>query len=386
MKKYFANKTFSQKFWPLFWPSLSGLLAALLLILVLKPSLNHLGETETKSPLHNSGLTTSLTPHSFSSAVELSAPAVVNIYTRKTVIRHSHPLLNDPFARNFFGLSNTPRESIQSGLGSGVIMNAEGYILTNKHVIHGADEILVELRDKRQSRAQVIGSDSETDLAVLKISLEKIPYIKNISSDIAVGDIALAIGNPLGIGQTVTMGIISATGRSNLGLNTYENFIQTDAAINRGNSGGALIDSQGNLIGINSIIFSKSGGSDGIGLAIPAPLAEEVLQSIIQNGRVIRGWLGADFQKLSPELANYLKTQENNGVVIISILKNSPAEKAGIMVGDLILSIDGEVIINEQDALIAIASVKPNELSSLRIIRQGQEITLNVKVGERPTQ
>lgn len=375
-----------EKYAPLFWPSLCGLLAALLLILLLKPSVQQLTKTtEASTQQEISNTSSQLTPHSFAKAVELSTPAVVNIYTRKTVIRHSHPLFNDPIARKFFGLSNIPQESVQSGLGSGVIMTAEGYILTNNHVIQGADEILVELKDKRQSRAQLIGSDPDTDLAVLKISLEKIPFMKNISNDIAVGDIALAIGNPLGIGQTVTMGIVSATGRSNLGLNTYENFIQTDAAINRGNSGGALIDTQGKLIGINSIIFSKTGGSDGIGLAIPAALAQQVLDSIIKNGRVIRGWLGANFQKLSPELANYLKTQENNGVVIVSILKNSPAEQAGIMIGDLILSIDGELIINEQDALAAIAKVNPGNFSSLNIIRQGKSINIKVKVGERPT-
>lgn len=375
------KKNISKKYTQLFWPILCGVLSALLLILLLKPSLQSFTKANEPTPT-NSQLP--LTPHSFAYAVEMSAPAVVNIYTRKTIIRHSHPLFNDPIARNFFGLSNIPKESVQTGLGSGVIMTDEGYILTNNHVIQGADEILIELKDKRQTRAQVIGSDPDTDLAVLKISLEKIPFMKNISSDIAVGDIALAIGNPLGIGQTVTMGIVSATGRSNLGLNTYENFIQTDAAINRGNSGGALIDTHGNLIGINSIIFSKTGGSDGIGLAIPAALAQQVLESIVQHGRVIRGWLGANFQKLSPELANYLKTQENNGVVIVSILKDSPADKAGIMIGDLILSIDGQLIINEQDALAAIAKVKPETFSSLNIIRQGKNIDLNVKVGERP--
>lgn len=381
MKKNLLSKNYTQ----LFWPILCGVLAALLLILLLKPSLQAITKPNEQAQLNSTISANPLTPHSFAHAVEMSAPAVVNIYTRKTVVRHSHPLFNDPLARNFFGLANVPKESVQTGLGSGVIMTDEGYILTNNHVIQGADEILVELKDKRQTRAQVIGSDPDTDLAVLKISLGKIPFMKNISSDIAVGDIALAIGNPLGIGQTVTMGIISATGRSNLGLNTYENFIQTDAAINRGNSGGALIDTHGNLIGINSIIFSKTGGSDGIGLAIPAALAEQVLENIIQHGRVIRGWLGANFQKLSPELANYLKTQENHGVVIVSVLKNSPAEQAGIMIGDLILSIDGELIINEQDALAAIAKVKPETFSTLMIIRQGKPITLNVKVGERPT-
>lgn len=325
-----------------------------------------------------------LSTRSFSNAVQSSAPAVVNIYTRKTVVRHSHPLFNDPIARQLFGLTEIPKEKVLSGLGSGVILKPEGFILTNNHVIQGADEILVELTDKRQSKAQVIGVDAETDLAVLKINLEKLPYIENINTTPVVGDIALAIGNPLGIGQTVTMGIISATGRSNLGLNTYENFIQTDAAINRGNSGGALVDSEGRLLGINSIIFSKSGGSDGISFAIPSPLALSVMNDIIENGRVIRGWLGASFQKLTPELANYLNVQVNHGVVILNVLKNGPAQLAQLLPGDLVVEIDGVKILDEQDALAAIAQVKPGNNSELRIIRKGQEITLSVSVGERP--
>jgi serine protease DegS len=373
-----------------FWPILSGLLAAVLVIILLGRNFDESDRSSNKLSQENTQSTASwqkkLHPQSFSQAVERSAPAVTNIYTRKTVVRHSHPLFNDPLARKFFGLKQIPKEEVQRGLGSGVIMKPEGYILTNHHVIQGADEILVELKDKRRSKAQLIGVDEETDLAVLKINLEHLPYMEESNEAVAVGDIALAIGNPLGIGQTVTMGIVSATGRSNLGLNTYENFIQTDASINKGNSGGALVDSQGKLIGINSVIFSKSGGSDGIGFAIPAALAQEVMENIIKNGRVIRGWLGATFQKLSPELANYLGTQLNHGVVIIRILKEGPAHRAGVMPGDLITKIDGAKIVSEQDALAAIAKVKPGQSSELSIIRKGKEMTLKATVGERPKQ
>jgi serine protease DegS len=361
-----------------FWPTCSGLLAAIIVILILenhKASENLNEKSFSFNPVN---------PGSFSQAVDKAAPAVVNIYTSKTVIQHTHPLFNDPFARRFFGLQSSPSERVQTGLGSGVIMNRDGYILTNHHVIQGADEILVELNDKRQSRAQVIGIDAETDLAVLKITLEKIPFMEAISTQYQVGDIALAIGNPLGIGQTVTMGIISATGRNNLGLNTYENFIQTDAAINRGNSGGALIDTSGHLVGINSVIFSKSGGSDGIGFAIPAQLAAEVLQNIINDGRVIRGWLGATFQKLTPELANYLKTQQNTGVVITRVLPDGPASEANIMVGDLIIEIDGQEITNDNDALSAIAKTRPGSSTNLTIIRKSEVIKLTAIVAERP--
>ncbi len=359
------------------WPILCGLLASVLLILFLN---RQLGDSKT----NDISSAETLNAGSFKNAVARSAPAVVNIYTRQTVLHLSHPLMKNPKAQALFGTQNRTQESIQSGLGSGVIMNKEGYILTNYHVVKDADEILVELSNKRSTRAKVIGADIETDLAVLKISLENIPYIEELANDVSVGDIALAIGNPLGIGQTVTMGIVSATGRSNLGLSTYESFIQTDASINRGNSGGALIDSQGRLMGINSVIFSKSGGSDGIGLAIPAPLAKQVLDSIIEHGRVIRGWLGADFQKLNIELANYLQTEENHGVVIVNLLKNGPAQNGGIEVGDLIIEIDGRKIVQENDALAAIAEVKPGEQSTLKIIRNRKPITLSVNVGERP--
>ncbi len=378
----------------LFWPVLTGILAGLLLIVILTPNLVVLSNTIVNRSLFSEHLQKNTAPKnieqlnniSFADAVNRSAPAVVNIYTRKTVIQHSHPLFNDPIARKLFGLTESPQEKVLTGLGSGVIMNSEGYILTNQHVIAGADEVLVELTDKRQSRAEIVGSDLETDLAVLKINLEYLPSISTQKTDIAVGDIALAIGNPLGIGQTVTMGIISAIGRSNLGLSTYENFIQTDAAINRGNSGGALVNVHGELIGINSAIFSKTSGVDGISFAIPVSLAVEVMQSIISNGKVVRGWLGANFQQLTPELANYLATQKNHGVVITRLLKDGPAHQAGVMIGDLVLEINNEAIQTEQDALTSIARIQPGNNAELLLIRKNQEITLNVTLGERPSQ
>jgi len=362
-----------------FWPICCGILGALLIIVILPSIVN----TQNYNASNKVQIDE---PYSYANAVAISAPAVVNIFTRQTIVQYN----NSPF----YPSKNSATRPLQtfpqaqkyttSGLGSGVIMNREGFILTNYHVIKDADEILVQLQDKRRSRAEIIGLDPETDLAVLKITLEDLPTIKEISNNATVGDIAMAIGNPLGIGQTVTMGIISATGRSNLGLNTYENFIQTDAAINRGNSGGALIDAKGRLIGINSVIFSKSGGSDGIGLTIPASLALQVLEDIIENGRVIRGWLGADFQKLTVELANYLNTDKNHGVVIVKVLNNGPAFQGNLQVGDLVLKINDTTIIQENDALAAIAKIKPGENARLTIIRQKQKMTLDIKVGERP--
>lgn len=370
-----------------FWPVCSGLLCAVIVILWLNNFANDTKLPNQATPLSEPAQTIHHTaPYSYSQAVKRAAPAVVNIFTSKTIVRHTHPLYADPFTRKLFGFKNEPQEKVQTGLGSGVIMNEAGYILTNHHVIQGADEILVELKDKRRAKASVVGVDPETDLAVLRVNLHKLPFIASTSSYTPeVGDVTLAIGNPLGVGQTVTMGIISATGRDHLGLNTYENFIQTDAAINRGNSGGALVDAQGKLIGINSAIFSKSGGSDGIGFAIPTSLANQVLVSIIEHGKVIRGWLGSSFQKLTPELANYLNTQNNRGVVIVRVLQNGPAHRAGIMVGDLITQINHREIYDERSALGAIAEISPGGDAMISLIRKGEALKVNAIVGERPS-
>ena len=276
------------------WPVLVGVLLALLIIqhnpeLVGLPRQEvHVEQAPLLSRLQEG-------PVSYANAVSRAAPAVANLYTTKMVSKPSHPLFDDPMFRRFFGDNLPQQKRMESSLGSAVIMSAEGYLLTNNHVTAGADQIIVALRDGRETIAQLVGSDPETDLAVLKIDLKNLPAMTLGRSDgIRTGDVCLAIGNPFGVGQTVTMGIISATGRNQLGLNTYEDFIQTDAAINPGNSGGALVDAAGNLIGINTAIFSKSGGSQGIGFAIPTKLALEVMQSIIEHGQVIRGWLGVE--------------------------------------------------------------------------------------------
>ncbi|WP_134605981.1 Do family serine endopeptidase AlgW, partial [Pseudomonas aeruginosa] len=276
-------------------------------------------------------------PVSYANAVSRAAPAVANLYTTKMVSKPSHPLFDDPMFRRFFGDNLPQQKRMESSLGSAVIMSAEGYLLTNNHVTAGADQIIVALRDGRETIAQLVGSDPETDLAVLKIDLKNLPAMTLGRSDgIRTGDVCLAIGNPFGVGQTVTMGIISATGRNQLGLNTYEDFIQTDAAINPGNSGGALVDAAGNLIGINTAIFSKSGGSQGIGFAIPTKLALEVMQSIIEHGQVIRGWLGVEVKALTPELAESLGLGETAGIVVAGVYRDGPAARGGLLPGDVI--------------------------------------------------
>jgi len=285
------------------WPLLAGVLIAMLIIqrypqLVGLPTLDvNLQQAPQTSAVVQG-------PVTYADAVVIAAPAVVNLYTTKVINKPAHPLFEDPQFRRFFGDNSPKQRRMESSLGSGVIMSPEGYILTNNHVTTGADQIVVALRDGRETLARVVGSDPETDLAVLKIDLKSLPSITiGRSEGLRVGDVALAIGNPFGVGQTVTMGIISATGRNQLGLNSYEDFIQTDAAINPGNSGGALVDANGNLTGINTAIFSKSGGSQGIGFAIPVKLATEVMKSIIEHGQVIRGWLGIEVQPLTKELA-----------------------------------------------------------------------------------
>jgi len=324
-------------------------------------------------------------PASYAEAVSSAAPAVANLYTTKMVSKPTHPMLEDPLFRRFFG-DNLPRQRrMESSLGSAVIMSPEGYLLTNNHVTAGADQIVVALKDGRETLARVIGSDPETDLAVLKIDLKDLPAITLGRSDyISIGDVALAIGNPFGVGQTVTMGIISATGRNQLGLNTYEDFIQTDAAINPGNSGGALVDAQGNLIGINTAIFSKSGGSQGIGFAIPSKLALEVMKAIIEHGQVIRGWLGIEVQPLTPELAESFGLEGRPGIVVAGIYSDGPAQRAGLQPGDLILSIDGEPAGDGRRSMNQVAQTKPGEKIAIEVLRNGKPLKLTAEIGLRP--
>ena len=325
-------------------------------------------------------------PASYSNAVNQAAPAVVNIYSSRIVERDQHPLMSDPFFNQFFsGDDATTHQRMLSSLGSGVIVSNDGYVLTNHHVINGADQIQVALRDGRETLAEVIGTDPESDLAVLRIGLEDLPVIELADSEeVAVGDVALAIGNPFGVGQTVTMGIISATGRSHLGLNAYEDFIQTDAAINPGNSGGALVNPEGALVGINTAIFSRSGGSQGIGFAIPANLAHSILDELVTRGRVIRGWLGIEAQALSRELAASFGLRTPQGVIVAGVVSGGPAAQAGLQPGDVLLSIDGQAILDARATMSDIASIPPGTSLPLTIVRGGERMEMTVEVGERP--
>lgn len=318
---------------------------------------------------------------SYSEAVKVAAPAVVNIFTTQKVKQMDHPLLNDPAFRDFFGdqVPNQANEN-ENSLGSGVIVRPDGYILTNNHVIEQAEQIVVGLYDGRRAKATVVGTDPDTDLAVIKIDLDKLPVLPFKLSGNEVGDVVLAIGNPFGVGQTVTQGIISATGRSDLGINTYEDFIQTDAAINPGNSGGALIDVAGNLIGVNTAIFSQSGGSLGIGFAIPAKICEQVLNAILKDGRVVRGWLGLS---LVPAISTNALEPKVNNVVVGDVLANGPAAQAGLKVGDKILQVNHEVITSPSHLVNYVALQAPSSIIKVLIERNAEKMTLDVMVGER---
>jgi serine protease DegS len=341
---------------------------------------------------HQEKVTLSMLKSGFSEAVKRTAPAVVYIFTARIVSQQaSHPFLRDRLFREFLGSDdNRPQTTVETGLGSGVIISERGYILTNYHVIQGADEIQVQLNDGRGAIAHVVGSDPETDLAVLQIAMDQLPVI-NIgdSSKQQVGDLVLAIGNPFGVGQTVTMGIISATGRNELGVTTFENFIQTDAAINPGNSGGALINPQGHLIGINTAVFGnmddKGPGAQGIGFAIPIGLAKEIMQQIIAQGYVTRGWLGVEVQDIDPRLAYALELSSDEGALIRGVQKNGPADKAGLKSGDIILMVAGSKISNARDALNNIVRSRPDQQTSIVIMRGGKTLKAEIVPSQRPT-
>lgn len=367
------------------WPIVTGVLIA---VIILQFFPNMFAPPVTTVEIRE---TTADTPHlgngpiSYADAVETASPAVVNIYTQHVVKLTQHPMVGDPMFKRFFDLGDMPqRERIQSSLGSGVILNQQGYIITNNHVIAGADRIVVALKDGREAPAKIVGTDPETDLAILKTELKQLPSITLSSSDsLRVGDVVLAIGNPFGVGQTVTMGIVSATGRNGLGLNTYEDFLQTDAAINPGNSGGALVDAVGNLVGINTAIFSKSGGSQGIGFAIPSSLAKKVMTDLIEHGRVIRGWLGIEIQELTPRLAESFGLEDVNGLIIAGIYKDAPSHQAGLQPGDIMLTIDGKPVEGHK-SMIEIADVKPGTKLPIEFIRNGKRYNTKIIVGERP--
>ncbi|MDB5935680.1 MAG: 2-alkenal reductase [Massilia sp.] len=322
-------------------------------------------------------------PGSYRDAAGRAMPAVVNILTSKA-LRQNHPLLRDPFFRKFFG-DRMPRDEQQSSLGSGVIVSPDGYILTNNHVVEAADEIEVVLADGRKAPAKVVGTDPETDLAVIRIAARNLPVIVLGHAEQArVGDVVLAIGNPFGVGQTVTMGIISAVGRNNLHINQFENFIQTDAAINFGNSGGALIDASGNLIGINSAIYSQTGGSVGIGFAIPVSTAKTVMEQIIKTGQVVRGWIGIESQDITPELADSFGLARQSGAIIAGVVRDGPADRAGIRPGDILLTVAGKPVANTNDMLTLIAQLAPGAKAQLTVMRKNREARLDVTVGKRP--
>lgn len=322
---------------------------------------------------------------SYREAVSRAMPAVVNIYTTKEVRQPQSPLLDDPFLKRFFGERFNDTEK-QMSLGSGVVATHDGYILTNNHVVETADQIEVAFEDGRKATARLVGTDPETDLAVIKIDLPNLPAITFGDVENArVGDVVLAIGNPFGVGQTVTMGIISALGRSQLGINIYENFIQTDAAINPGNSGGALIDTGGNLLGINSAIYSRSGGSLGIGFAIPVSTVKTVMDAIISKGQVVRGWIGVEPRDITPELAENLSLGREDGVIIAAVLKNGPADRAGVRPGDILVSVENKTISNMSEMFNLIARLQPGSKTKIVVLREGKEFPLEIAVGRRPS-
>jgi serine protease DegQ len=321
---------------------------------------------------------------SFHDAVGRATPSVVNVYTTKQVRTRRNPLLNDPLFRRFFGEFGDDVQRAES-LGSGVIVSPAGYILTNNHVVEAADEIEVALNDGRKLLAKVVGNDPETDLAVLRVDGERLPAISfGQSEKLRVGDVVLAIGNPFGVGQTVTSGIVSALGRSGLQINTFENFIQTDAAINPGNSGGALVDARGNLVGINTAIYSRSGGSLGIGFAIPVSTAKMVLEQIVTSGTVTRGWIGVEVQEITPAVAESFRLGATRGTIIAGVLRGGPADRAGVKPGDLLTAINDVPVSDPLAMLNLVAGLAPGSSAKMQVRRQSQALELSVTVGRRP--
>ena len=321
---------------------------------------------------------------SYRLAAQRAMPSVVNIFTAKETRQSKNPFMNDPFMQKFFGDRVNERDDKQLSLGSGVIVSKEGFILTNNHVVEAADEIEVALADGRKAVAKLVGTDPETDLAVIKVDLPDLPAITlGHSEQTQVGDVVLAIGNPFGVGQTVTMGIVSAL-RRNFGINAFESFIQTDAAINPGNSGGALVDTSGNLIGINTAIFSKGGGSLGIGFAIPSSTAKTVLEAIVANGAVVRGYIGVEPQDITPDLAESFGINTKSGAIIAGVVKGGPADKAGIKPGDILVAIDGRNVIDTTDMLNTIAQLAPGSTAHMTLLRKTEETRIDVEIGKRP--
>ena len=378
-----------RKHWLLFTQTVTIALALLFIIHTLKPELLPNAARSGVVTLYESALPDG-SGRSSSTGLNLAAkkamPAVVNIFTSTLIKTPANPFMEDPRFRFFFGDPGDEEPQNSSSLGSGVIVSPDGYILTNHHVVETADQIEVALADGRKAKAHVIGSDPETDVAVIKIELPgNLPAITFGHPEQAqVGDMVLAIGNPFGVGQTVTMGIISALKRDHLGLSTFESFIQTDAAINPGNSGGALVDTNGSLIGINSAIYSPNGGSLGIGFAIPANTAKNTMEQIIKQGSVTRGWIGAAVQELTPELAESFKLGDIKGVLITEIIRNSPSEKAGVKRGDILIAIDDQPIESWSAMLETVANLPPGKSVQVKLMRDGAAMSLQLKIGKRP--
>lgn len=327
-------------------------------------------------------------PTSFAEAISRAIPSVVSVHSTKQVSNEQNVLARDPVFRYFFGdVRNQLPPEVQSGIGSGVIVTKDGYILTNNHVINAASDITIKLSDGRQAKAKVIGSDPETDLAILKISLPNLsPIAIGNSETLRVGDLVFAIGNPFGVGQTATHGIVSATHRTDLGISTFENFIQIDAPINPGNSGGALIDINGNLIGINNAIYTRNGGFQGIGFAIPINLAKDVMGELIDQGHVTRGWLGITVAKLTDEARKSLNYPKGEGAIIAGVIRGGPAFNAGLKPGDIIISLNNKATDDPTKILSDTAKLKPDTAYPISVVRNGQTLDLRVVVGKRPLQ
>ena len=359
-------------------------LAAAFLVLLLRPDL--VGRQAT-APTQAVLLERSGGPVSYADAVQRAAPSVVNGFATKITRTKRHPLFDDPLFKRFFGdQTDRPKIKRENSLGSGVIVDGNGYVLTNNHVIDSASEIHIVLGDGRSLPARIVGNDPETDLALLQAAGDRFPVATlGDSAPMQVGDVVMAIGNPFGVGQTVTLGIVSATGRNQLGITDFENFIQTDAAINPGNSGGALINAVGEVIGINTAIFSESGGSHGIGFAIPIQLAREVMRQLIEHGHVIRGWLGITGQDLTPVLAESLGIESPQGVLVSGVLGDGPADKAGLKPGDLITGIDRQPISGSPKMLEMIAAKPPGSPLTVTLLRDGEALERIAIVGERPS-
>lgn len=375
-----------RKVWLIFTQAVTVALGLLFVVTTLKP------EWLQRSPMNTTTVNVAAVPQlvappsngttGFRAAAQLASPAVVSVSTSKNAARSQQE--GDPWFQFFFG-NRMPQQQPQAGLGSGVIVSKDGFVLTNNHVVEGADDIEVALLDGRRATAKVVGTDPDTDLAVLKIELPELPTITlGNTEQIAIGDAVLAIGNPFGVGQTVTSGIVSALGRNQLGINTFENFIQTDAAINPGNSGGALVDERGLLIGINTAIYSRSGGSLGIGFAIPVNTAKQVMESLIADGSVKRGWIGVEPRDLTPEIAQSFNLPVKQGVLITGVLQNGPAGSAGLRPGDVVTQVADMKVVNTAQLLAAVAAIKPQTEASFAVQRREEKLLIKITVAQRP--